>query len=362
MKYKLRPSVAVVQLEKTIEFFLSNIRKSIILKINGEIKDILFKFDGKKELDEICLEDGIKGQLKNDFKKLIEFLNQNNILLKVDEEYKETYKEFPRVYNLLEDYYSSKSEINKVFEKFQNSKVMIIGLGAVGTWVAHNLIMSGLKKIILVDFDKVDESNLHRQISFFENNIGKFKTEALKERLLDIDHTLEIKVINDKLDLEFFNRNRLEKLDLIVNCADYPSVDVTSKIIGEYCMKNNIPHLIGGGYNLHMTLIGQVIIPGKTACVRCFEKTLQEINKIDETNIRKLEIKERKIGSFTPLVSLSASITSNEALKILLGIKKIVMKNNRCEFKLRDMNFTNFMIERRDDCEWCGKEGKYYKL
>lgn len=362
MKYKLRPAVAIVQLDETLEFFLSNIRKSVVLKIKNDVKRILLKFDGKKELDEICKEENIIGEDKKDFIELITFLNKNKILLKMDEEYNENYKIYPRVYNLLEDYYSSKSEINKIFRKFQNSKVMLIGIGAVGTWVAHNLVMSGLKKIVLVDFDKVEWSNLHRQIGFFESDIGKYKVEVLKKRLLEMDNTLEVEILNDKLDITFFDRNNIEGIDLIINCADVPSVDVTSDIVGEYCMKKKIPHLIGGGYNLHMTLIGQAIIPGESACVRCFKKSLEEMNKIDENNIKKLANKDRKIGSFTPLVSLSASITSNEALKILLGIKKVVMKNNRCEFKLRDMDFTNLTLERREDCEWCGKEGKYYKI
>lgn len=362
MRYKLRPSVAVVELENLLEFFLSNIRKSLTIKINTSLKEFLFKFDGKRTFDEICEEENVNEEEKEDIKKLIFFLNENNIMLKMDEEYKKSYTIYPRIYNLLEDYYSSKSEINRIFEKFQNSKVMIIGLGAVGTWVAQSLVMSGLEKLILVDFDKVDKSNLHRQIGFFKKDVGTLKIEALKNRLEEINENVQFELINDRLDENFFEKYNFEGIDLIINCADFPSVDYTSDIVGEYCMKNNIPHLIGGGYNLHMTLIGQAVIPGETACVRCFKKSLEEINKIDTQNIKKLSIKERKIGSFTPLVSLSASITSNEALKILLGIKKLVMKNNRSEFKLKEMNFQNLNLERRKDCEWCGKKGKYYSI
>lgn len=362
MKYKLRPSVAVVELDGIIEFFLSNIRKSIVLKVHTNLKGLLFKFDGEKELDEICKEEDINDSQKEELKYLIDFLNEKNIMLKVDEEYERSYKKYPRVYNILEDYFSSQLQINERFKKFKSSKVMIVGLGAVGTWVAHNLVMSGVSNLILVDFDKVDATNLHRQIGFFRKDIGILKIEALKNRLLEIDKKLNIELIGMKLDEFFFKKYYFEDIDLIINCADYPSVDFTSEIIGEYCMLKNIPHLIGGGYNLHMTLIGQAIIPGKTACVRCFKKNLEEMNKIDIKNIRKLITKERKIGSFTPLVSLSAAITSNEALKILLGIERLVMQNNRCEFKLKDMNFQNLTLEKRKDCEWCGKEGKYYKI
>ncbi len=144
--------------------------------------------------------------------------------------------------------------------------------------------------------------------------------------------------------------------------SHYPSVDTTSNIIGEYALKNNIPHIIGGGYNLHLTLIGQVIIPHETACVNCFRKNLEEINKIDDKNIKKLNMPNRKIGSFPPLSALSASITSNEAFKILAKINSLNMINKRTEFLLENMNFKNLDMTKREDCEWCGKKGKYTKL
>ncbi|MHA4988089.1 HesA/MoeB/ThiF family protein [Cetobacterium somerae] len=362
MIYKLRPSIAVVELENRIEFFLTNIRKSISLEGLTEVKEFLFKFDGKKELEEILENENLDERSRDEAKYLIEYLNEKNILLKIDENYKATYKEYPRVYNLLEDYFNSVSKVNKAFERVKTSRVMIIGLGAVGTWVAHNLVMSGVENLILVDFDKVELSNLHRQVGFFSEDIGRYKIDALSDRLLEFNENLKIIKIKDKLDSEFFKRIDFTKIDLIINCADYPSVDKTSIIVGEYCMKNNINHLIGGGYNLHLSLIGQVVIPGKTACVKCFEKSLEELNKIDTKNIKKLENKDRKVGSFSPLTSLSASITSNEAFKCLAGISELVMNDNRSEFLIKDMNFRNIKMTRRKDCDWCGEEGEFYRI
>lgn len=79
------------------------------------------------------------------------------------------------------------------------------------------------------------------------------------------------------------------KPTLIINSADYPTVDETSRIVGAYAMEHGIAHCIGGGYNLHQTLIGQIIIPGKTACVECFRLELEDINVIDTSNIKRLD-------------------------------------------------------------------------
>ena len=77
-------------------------------------------------------------------------------------------------------------------------------------------------------------------------------------------------------------------LDLIINCADEPNVDKTSRIVAEYAMEKRIPHIIGGGYNLHLTLIGQTIIPFKTACFECFNLFLKELNDTSLRNVKKL--------------------------------------------------------------------------
>ena len=70
-------------------------------------------------------------------------------------------------------------------DKIQNATVLIIGLGGVGSYATEALIRSGIKKIILVDNDKIDITNLNRQLMTNYKNIGKFKTEELKKRIKD---------------------------------------------------------------------------------------------------------------------------------------------------------------------------------
>ena len=152
------------------------------------------------------------------------------------------------------------------------------------------------------------------------------------------------------------------QLDLIINCADKPNVDTTSMWIGEYAMKRGIPHIIGGGYNLHLSLICQTVLPGKSACVNCFKKKLEEENKIDPQKVKKLMVKNRKVGSFGPMCSLIASMVGMEAIKILTKYIEPSNVNRRGEFDIYTMDIQYKYYERRYDCEWCGKEGKYYCL
>ena len=121
-------------------------------------------------------------------------------------------------------------------EKFRNKSVLLCGCGGVGSFVAEALCRSGLGHITLLDFDKVEPSNLNRQLMSDKNNIGQFKTEALKKRLEAVSDT-EIDTLNMFIDEGF----ELDKeYDYVIDCID----TLTSKfILVKKCDEKKIPLL-----------------------------------------------------------------------------------------------------------------------
>ncbi|MBZ4683231.1 MAG: sulfur carrier protein ThiS adenylyltransferase [Fusobacteriaceae bacterium] len=97
-------------------------------------------------------------------------------------------------------------------------KIGIAGAGGLGSNVAMNLVRTGVSNIKVVDFDKIEESNLNRQFYFYDQ-IGKVKVEALKENLTRINNNLEIEVINQKIE-----ESNIEELfkdcDIVVEAFD----------------------------------------------------------------------------------------------------------------------------------------------
>lgn len=359
-KPKLNSSVSVVKIsENILEFFKTNTRQQVRIKIeNDTILKIVLSLDGTKEIEEIAKKYNVK---LDTLIELIDFLRKRGIIdnVIVKDEF-EDYSKFRRVIHFLADYSNSHDDLINMWNNIKGSSVLIIGLGAVGSWVAINLVQSGVENIILMDNDVVELSNLHRQFGYYESNIGMRKTDVLETRLKEINSKVKIIKYNSFLDETSLNEFNDTKIDLIINCADKPNVDSTSYWVGEYSMKRGIPHIIGGGYNLHLSLIGQTVLPGKSACINCFKKTLEEENKIDSNKVKKLAVKNRKVGSFGPMCSMIASLIGMEAIKVLS--KKIIPSNlnRRGEFNIYTMDFQYKNYERRDDCEWCGIEGKYY--
>ncbi|MEL4342214.1 ThiF family adenylyltransferase [Shewanella xiamenensis] len=359
--YRMRASVALVTIESTLEMFRTNVREQLLIQISYEdIIPLLMSFNGIKSVREIHCDYELCDI--DEFLSLIIFLNEQRILIEVDICYmRDFFSENYRMINLLEDYSGSTSSVINKIKNINDSTVMIVGLGAVGTWVADSLSRTGVENFILVDDDVVEESNLHRQTMYFEEDIGKFKVDCVERELIN-NGAASIKILKEKIDDFFFTRNKLD-FDLVINCADYPSVDYTTEIIAQECMPRRKPHIIGGGYNLHLTLIGQTVIPNKTACVKCFQLHLEKINNADLKGVRKLNRKHRKIGSYGPICTLSSSITATEALKVLSGsYENVINSNKRIEFIINELDFKIINIEKNDMCEWCGSEGKYSRI
>ena len=350
MKPKLSSTTSVVRVsENILEFFKTNIREQIQIQVEDDtILNIVLELDGTKDLPSISEQYHIQ---YDSLIALIDYLDKKGIF--------DNYNSFRRVIHFLSDFSVNHEHLLTMWNKLRNSKVLIIGLGAVGSWVACNLIQSGVKNLILMDGDIVDINNLHRQFGYRECDVGLKKADALEKRLKEYNNDIKITKCYDFLDEKTLSQFDGYRIDLIINCADKPSVDTTSLWIGEYGIKHNIPHIVGGGYNLHLSLIGQTVIPQKSACVNCFRMQLEEQNKIDPNRVKKLAVKNRKVGSFGPMCSIIASMVGMEAIKILSECTTPANINRRGEFDIYSMDITYHNFLRRDDCEWCGKNGRY---
>lgn len=121
--------------------------------------------------------------------------------------------------------------------KLKNSTILVLGLGGVGGYVVEALARCNIGKLILIDSDVVDISNINRQIIALDNTVGKYKTECFKERIKLINEECEVVLINEFIDesnyLSIFN----DKIDFVVDAID--SVK-TKELVIKYCLDNDI--------------------------------------------------------------------------------------------------------------------------
>lgn len=126
---------------------------------------------------------------------------------------------------------------NEAIEKFQKTRVAIMGLGGVGSYAAEALARSGIGNFLLVDFDKVSLSNLNRQLPALHSTIDMMKTEAMQARIMDINPQANVEIYPDFCAQE--SRDFLLKdIDFVVDAID--SLGPKTGLM-EACYRKEIP-------------------------------------------------------------------------------------------------------------------------
>ncbi len=189
----------------------------------------------------------------------------------------------------------------EALEKLKNSRVAVFGVGGVGGSVVEALVRGGVGKIDLIDNDTVSVSNINRQIIATTKNIGKFKTEVAKERILSINPDCKVTVFNRFVLPEIIAEFDFGIYDYVIDAID----TVSGKIaIIEECNKLNIPVIssMGTGNKLDPTQFEITDIYKTSVCPLARVMRL-EMKKRGIKKLKVLYSKEQPIKSDNPQIN-----------------------------------------------------------
>lgn len=241
-----------------------------------------------------------------------------------------TNQKYSKQIKFIDELTNSYEETLKLQNRIENSSIAVFGVGGIGTWMANSLHQIGVGKIKISDPDKVSESNFNRQLFFDSKDIGKYKVDVIKSKLVDANIISFKKTVSENEDLEEI----ISECNFLVNCADSPSVVETTRIIDKYAKKYNIPYCVSGGYNLHLGMVGPIIVPGKTASFEDFIKyqknmdPLKDLEKIKDIN---------QTGNLGPIAGAIANIQAMEIFKYLIGKGRLNL-NRFAEIDFMDLS------------------------
>lgn len=192
-------------------------------------------------------------------------------------------------------------------QRLSESKVLIVGCGALGSPVAMYLAGAGIDTLYLADFDCVDLSNLHRQVFYEETVLGKKKVECLAERIARLNSQVSIQICDKLLTRRLLDDADIIDYDMIVDAADNPA---TTYMLSDFCQKHNIPLSTAGirGWNAQIF----TYLPGSSSYRDIFpEPTGNE------------GVLPCSIAGITgPTAAFAASIQAAETINSLLGYMK----------------------------------------
>lgn len=363
-RFRIRPSVSLIPMPQMgrFQFFISDTRQKFCLDFQEKFYvDILKKLDGSLSCKELYNTFSLSQRQTAGLEHLFRLLVERCVVEDVNIVENRIVDPFRRVKNFLSSYVPY-DQLENVWDRIHDEKVILVGVGGVGSWVASMLAQFGLRNFILIDDDVVKPHNLNR--SFFSNKyIGVKKTLALKgildERMpsyYSVECVFEkIKSVQQLSEIIGVDT----KCGAIINCGDFPSVSQTSAIINEFSFSRNMPYIIAGGYNMHLSLVGPTIIPGKSPCFACMTHAMNKIHLDELQDAQRIVRQHRNIGNIGPLAAISASFAANEWLKLKVGEPYMVptMLGRRGEFNFFTKKLIIEEYERWESCPFCGKDG-----
>ncbi|MBI2547935.1 HesA/MoeB/ThiF family protein [Candidatus Woesearchaeota archaeon] len=227
-------------------------------------------------------------------------------------------------------------------KKLERARVVIVGIGALGSVTAELLTRAGIGHLSIIDRDVVEMTNLQRQLLYTEKDIGKPKAQAAAARLRHINTSLRIQPL--VMDLNFQNVHALlSKHDLILDGTDNLS---TRFLINEYARKTGMSWIYAGAIQDHGTIM---VITPKTPCFRCI---FEETNQIETCDT---------VGVLNTITTTIAALQAQEALTILTEKRTGNGTEQRLlHISLRPLHIASIKTKKDVHCPVC--QGEYSSL
>lgn len=226
-------------------------------------------------------------------------------------------------------------------KQLADKKVLVVGVGALGTVIANHLVRAGVGVVRLADRDYVEQSNLQRQMLFDEEDVKQTLPKAVaaerKLRKINSSITVEGNVVDvTKETIE----SLMDGVDLVIDGTDNFAVRF---LLNDACFKHGIPFVYGGAVaSRGMTAM---FVPGETPCLRCLFSEGEGSGQTCDT-----------VGVLAPVVDVAASFQAIEALKYLVGARD-TRRNTLLTFDLWENRFYEMaFVKPKVDCPTCQKK------
>jgi molybdopterin/thiamine biosynthesis adenylyltransferase len=237
--------------------------------------------------------------------------------------------------------------------RLKSARVALLGLGGLGSLLLYDLVALGVQSIRAVEFDRIELSNLNRQILYTEADVGRPKAEAAAERILAFNPHLNFEVLPLKMSSMEDVSAAIQDCDCVLCVADRPKMELIGWV-NEACVRQQIP-LINGGLDVQRAMYYSMI-PGVTGCVECWRR---QVARRDPLSSGLLDEKRRlhvggENAAFVPLVTLVGGLMLSEFVRLTTHIAPPAAAGRLIEIRFASTEIRQAeQWEKLDDCPIC---------
>ncbi|WP_320823151.1 HesA/MoeB/ThiF family protein [Reinekea sp.] len=221
--------------------------------------------------------------------------------------------------------------------RLKNAHVSLVGIGGLGCTVATLLASSGVGHLRLIDPDRVELSNLQRQVLYRETDIGQYKALAALAHLLQLNSHVQYSARSERLDADNM-AGLLAGSDLILDCSDNLA---TRELINRHCQQQSINLIQGSALQRHGEVLDLPLASAKVGCYQC----------VYPPHPRQHQPSCREAGVWAPLLAIVGGLQAQLALQRLLDSAQSASSLYRYDGHL--VQFKRFVVHPDPDCD-CG--------
>lgn len=223
-------------------------------------------------------------------------------------------------------------------EKLAGSRVLLVGLGGLGSPVAMYLAASGVGRLALVDHDRVDLANLQRQIVHTTASIGELKVESAAKTLKALNPGVETVTFDHKLGGDELLK-QVELADIVIDATD----NFTARVaLNQACLARRTPLVAGAAIRMEGQVSVYRLDHDDSPCFQCLYPDATELDE-----------RCSQAGVLGPVVGIIGCIEATEAIKVLLGIGE-TLAARLLLLDARTMDWQEVRLPRNPDCPACG--------
>ena len=250
------------------------------------------------------------------------------------------------------DLASGDTPVSEYQRRLREARVVVLGVGGLGTWASYALACCGVGELVLVDGDRVEESNLNRQILYAERDLGRLKVEVAAEALGAFDSACRLTAVPRRLGSEAEVGDVVHGADFVVNGADWPALDI-ERWVNSACFRARVPS-ITMSHSPPVARVGPMYVPGRTGCFACQEATYREAHPLYDELVEQRRGRPSPGATLGPVCAFVGGQVALEALHHLTGLVTPASLGTAYVYDLRTMTVTTESVPRLDECTVCG--------
>jgi bacteriocin biosynthesis cyclodehydratase domain-containing protein len=237
--------------------------------------------------------------------------------------------------------------------RLEGARVAVLGVGGLGGWSALNLSCCGIGEMLLVDFDRVELSNLNRQVLYTEADIGRLKAEAAGERLASFNSRMRIEVMVKRLGSEAEIAETIAGYDMVIDAVDWPAHDI-ERWVNSACFAAGIP-FIAMSHFPPIARVGPLYVPGRTGCYACQEISYRRSYPLFDVAIEQRRAKSSPAATLGPACGLIGGQVALDIMHHLTGLADASTLGVGHIYDLRTMKVEHEAVVPEPGCPVCGQ-------